>query len=141
MTGAAYGSVSSSIPLVIAFVEELHQQDRKSRARAQAAVALRHDEVRRDQCTADPRDRGTNVTPLSVVSERDAAGWSRRHEGMAAEEGARAMADVERQAAAVRTNMERLRALRQAREAGEATTRAALPPATKKKRKSPKAGV
>jgi len=60
---------------------------------------------------------------------------------VAAEEGARAMADVERQAAAVRTNMERLRALRQAREAGEATTRAALPPATKKKRKSPKAGV
>jgi len=60
---------------------------------------------------------------------------------VAAEEGERAMAEVERSAVAVRTNMERLRALRQAKEAEEATTQAALPPATKKKRKSPKAGV
>ncbi len=35
---------------------------------------------------------------------------------LAAEEGARAMADIERQAAAVRKNMERLRALRRARD-------------------------
>ena len=36
---------------------------------------------------------------------------------LAQEEGARAMADVEQRAAAVRKNMERLRALRQAKEA------------------------
>ena len=36
---------------------------------------------------------------------------------LAAEEGARAMADVARDAIAVRQNMERLRALRQARDA------------------------
>jgi hypothetical protein len=38
---------------------------------------------------------------------------------LAFEEGVRAMADVERSAAAVRKNMERLRALREAREAEE----------------------
>ena len=54
---------------------------------------------------------------------------------LASEEGARAMADVERQSNAVRKNMERLRALRQAREAEEARTRASAPPATKKKSK------
>ena len=57
---------------------------------------------------------------------------------VAAEEGARAMADVDRKAVAVRTNMERLRALREAKEAVEATTQAALPPAPKKKRKAAK---
>ena len=40
---------------------------------------------------------------------------------LAAEEGARAMADVEQQAVAVRRNMERLRALREAREAERVT--------------------
>ena len=56
---------------------------------------------------------------------------------VAAEEGARAMADVERKAVAVRTNMDRLRALRQARDAEEAATQtAAPPPRTKKKRKA-----
>jgi hypothetical protein len=38
---------------------------------------------------------------------------------LAFEEGIRAMADVEREAAAVRKNMERLRALREARQAEE----------------------
>jgi hypothetical protein len=47
---------------------------------------------------------------------------------LAAEEGARAMADVEKKAFAVRKNMERLRALRQAREAEEARMEALLPP-------------
>ena len=56
---------------------------------------------------------------------------------LALEEGARAMADVERDAIAVRKNMDRLRALRQAREAEEAKTQSALPPAPKKKGKSP----
>ncbi|WP_084801026.1 transcriptional regulator [Bradyrhizobium sp. Tv2a-2] len=39
---------------------------------------------------------------------------------VALEEGARAMADIERDAVAARKNMERLRALREAKEAGEA---------------------
>ncbi|HEX7920545.1 MAG TPA: hypothetical protein VF583_06310 [Bradyrhizobium sp.] len=47
---------------------------------------------------------------------------------LAAEEGARAMAEVERDAAAIRKNMERLRALREAREA-KAATEAELAPA------------
>ena len=54
---------------------------------------------------------------------------------LAAEEGARAMADVERKAIAVRKNMERLRALREAREAQEVRTRVALPVTAKNKRK------
>ena len=54
---------------------------------------------------------------------------------LAAEEGARAMADVEQQAVAVRRNMERLRALREAREAEEVRTHVALPVTAKKRRK------
>jgi hypothetical protein len=44
---------------------------------------------------------------------------------LAFEEGIRAMADVEREAAAVRKNMDRLRALREAREAEAVLTEAA----------------
>jgi len=44
---------------------------------------------------------------------------------IAAEEGARAMAEVEREALAVRKNMERLRALREARDAEAARAGAA----------------
>jgi len=51
---------------------------------------------------------------------------------LAMEEGARAMVDVAQQAIAVRKNMERLRALRQAREAEEARTSALVPPNAKK---------
>jgi hypothetical protein len=54
---------------------------------------------------------------------------------LAMEEGARAMADVEKQGVAVRKNMERLRALREAKEAEEAKTEAALPATSKKKGK------
>jgi hypothetical protein len=54
---------------------------------------------------------------------------------LAAEEGARAMIDVEQKSVAVRRNMERLRALRQAKEAEEAKTQASAPADTKKKRK------
>jgi hypothetical protein len=51
------------------------------------------------------------------------------------EEGARAMADVEQKAVAVRKNRERLRALREAKEADDARTSAAvLLPAKKKKK-------
>ncbi|MCC8967999.1 hypothetical protein H8A95_38240 [Bradyrhizobium sp. Pear76] len=53
---------------------------------------------------------------------------------LAAEEGARAMADVERDALAVRKNMERLRALREAREA-KAATEADPEPAVAAKKK------
>lgn len=55
---------------------------------------------------------------------------------LAHEEGARAMADAEQKAIAVRKNMERLRALRQAKEAQEAGAQPDLSrPSTKKRRK------
>ena len=58
---------------------------------------------------------------------------------VAAEEGARAMADVAKEGAAVRANMARLRAMREAKAAEDAKTPAAVPAVTKKKRKaSPK---
>jgi hypothetical protein len=53
---------------------------------------------------------------------------------LAVEEGARAMADLERQAIDVRKNMVRLRALREAKESEEARTRAVLPETARKKR-------
>ena len=55
---------------------------------------------------------------------------------LAQEEGLRAMADVERQAAETRKNMQRLRALREAREADEMRARTVLPQPAKKKRKT-----
>jgi hypothetical protein len=54
---------------------------------------------------------------------------------LALEEGAQAMADIEQEAIAVRKNMERLRALREAKEAEQAKTQPAIPVAAKKKRK------
>ena len=54
---------------------------------------------------------------------------------LAQEDGARAMADVEQRAIAIRKNMARLRALREAREALEASAQAALPDSPKKKRR------
>jgi len=51
---------------------------------------------------------------------------------LALEEGTRAMADIEQKAIAVRKNMQRLRALREAKEGNEATSEAAV--AVKKKR-------
>lgn len=57
---------------------------------------------------------------------------------LAHEEGLRAMADVEREAVAVRKNMERLRALREAREAeAQLTADAPTPAAAKKRKKDP----
>jgi hypothetical protein len=47
---------------------------------------------------------------------------------IAAEDGARAIADVERQAIAIRKNMDRLRALREAKEADAARELAENPP-------------
>jgi hypothetical protein len=55
---------------------------------------------------------------------------------LAAEEGARALADVEKQSAEVRKNMARLRDLRVAKEAADAALAATLPaPAPKKRAK------
>ncbi|WP_375309971.1 transcriptional regulator [Bradyrhizobium sp. A5] len=56
----------------------------------------------------------------------------------AAEEGARAMADAERQSFDVRKNMARLRELREAKELADATLRASLPPPAPKKRATKK---
>jgi len=53
---------------------------------------------------------------------------------LAAEEGARALADVERQGVEVRKNMARLREVREAKEAADEAMRIALPPPTPKKR-------
>ncbi|MES5482382.1 transcriptional regulator [Bradyrhizobium sp. INPA03-11B] len=53
---------------------------------------------------------------------------------LAAEEGVRAIADVERQAIEVRRNMARLRELRMAKEATDATLAAASPASPAKKR-------
>jgi len=53
---------------------------------------------------------------------------------LAAEEGARAIADVERQGVEVRKNMARLRELREAKEAADAAVAEALPAPPPKKR-------
>jgi hypothetical protein len=54
---------------------------------------------------------------------------------LAAEEGARAIADGERQAIEVRRNMARLRELREAREAADTIRQASLPAPAPSKRK------
>ncbi|MBW7973615.1 transcriptional regulator [Bradyrhizobium sp. BR 10289] len=53
---------------------------------------------------------------------------------LAAEEGVRAIADVERQGVELRKNMARLRELREAKEAADAAIAATLPPPAPKKR-------
>ena len=53
---------------------------------------------------------------------------------LAAEEGARALADVERRAIEVRKNMARLREVREAKEAADEALRTALPASMLKKR-------
>lgn len=53
---------------------------------------------------------------------------------LAAEEGARALADAERQAIEIRKNMARLRQVREAKEAADEAVRTALPAPTLKKR-------
>jgi hypothetical protein len=70
--------------------------------------------------------KSTELSPESIVRTN--------RKRLAVEEGARAMADVEQEAVAVRKNMERLRALREAKEADEARKSAVVPlPAKKKK--------
>lgn len=53
---------------------------------------------------------------------------------LAQEEGAKAMADIERDAIAIRKNMDRLRLLREARDAEAAAAEPAGPTSSKKKR-------
>ena len=68
-------------------------------------------------------------------AEPSPAGIARSNrQRLAAEEGARAMADAERQSAELRKNMARLRELREAKEAGDADIRASLPAPVAKKR-------
>ncbi|WBL81132.1 transcriptional regulator [Bradyrhizobium xenonodulans] len=54
---------------------------------------------------------------------------------LAAQEGAQAMLDAEKQAVDLRKNMARLRELREAKEAADATLQASLPAPTPTKRK------
>ena len=69
----------------------------------------------------------------SAVPSPEAVARSQRQQ-LAAEEGARAIADVERQGVEVRKNMARLRQVREAMEAADEAVRAALPVPTLKKR-------
>ncbi|WP_248879755.1 transcriptional regulator [Bradyrhizobium sp. 521_C7_N1_3] len=69
----------------------------------------------------------------SAVPSPEAIARSDRQR-LAAEEGAQAIADVERQAIEVRKNMARLRELREAKEAADATHRASSPAPVPKKR-------
>jgi pyridoxal biosynthesis lyase PdxS len=55
---------------------------------------------------------------------------------LAAEEGARALLDVERQGTDIRKNMARLRDLRETKEAADAVLLASLPAPVPKKRRS-----
>jgi hypothetical protein len=78
-------------------------------------------------------DKMAGKKPAETSPERVARAERQR---LALEEGARAMADIQRRAIAIRKNMQRLRALREAREAEEAKTQPAIPVAVEKKRKN-----
>lgn len=94
-------------------------------------------------CPLDPAIERASLAELKKMADKKSdepspesiARASRQRR--AAEEGARAMADVEQKAIAVRKNMERLRALRQAKEATQVKTEAVLPPAAKPRKKRP----
>jgi hypothetical protein len=79
-------------------------------------------------------ERDTMATKKSAEPSPESVARANRQR-LAVEEGARAMVDIEQQAIAVRKNMERLRALREAREVEGVTSGDVLPTATKKKRK------
>ena len=72
-------------------------------------------------------DRKSGVPSPEAIARSD-----RRR--LAAEEGARAIADVERRAIEVRKNMERLRGLREAKEVADAALATSLPSSGSKKR-------
>ena len=72
-------------------------------------------------------DRKSGVPSPEAIARSD-----RRR--LAAEEGARAIADVERRAIEVRKNMERLRGLREAKEVADAALATSLPSSGSRKR-------
>lgn len=74
------------------------------------------------------------ITKRSAGPSPDSIARANRQR-LAREEGARAMADVEKQAIEVRQNMQRLRALRETKEAEEIRNSDILPQAVKKSRK------
>ncbi|MCA6124029.1 transcriptional regulator [Bradyrhizobium sp. WSM 1704] len=82
-----------------------------------------------------------NVRKSAVPSPAAVARADRQR--IAAEEGVRAIADIERRAIEVRKNMERLRKLREAKEVADAALAATLPsPAPKKHtRRSPRSAA
>ncbi|MDN4999982.1 transcriptional regulator [Bradyrhizobium sp. GCM10027634] len=73
------------------------------------------------------------MSAKSTVPSPEAIARSQRQR-LAAEEGARAIADVARQAVEVRKNMARLRELREAKEAADAVVAEALPASPLKRR-------
>ena len=74
------------------------------------------------------------ITKRSAGPSPDSIARANRQR-LAREEGARAMADVEKQAIEVRQNMQRLRALRETKEAEEIRNSDTLPQAVKGRRK------
>ena len=74
------------------------------------------------------------ITKRSAGPSPDSIARANRQR-LAREEGARAMADVEKQAIEVRQNMQRLRALRETKEAEEIRNSDILPQDVKKRRK------
>jgi hypothetical protein len=71
--------------------------------------------------------RSAEPSPVSIARAN--------RQRLAREEGVRAMADIEKDAVAIRKNMERLRALRKAKEAQEASVHLAATAPLRKKRK------
>lgn len=93
-----------------------------------------------------PVERAFGVSDMdnNVADRKDAAPSPERiaranRQRLASEEGARAMADIEQKAAAVRKNMERLRTLREARDAQEPSAPVDVPKKPARKSKSPAA--
>lgn len=72
-------------------------------------------------------DRKTSEPSPTAVARAD-------RQRLASQEGAKAMADIERQSVDVRKNMDRLRALRLAKEAEDAAAQADAPPSPVKKK-------
>jgi hypothetical protein len=70
--------------------------------------------------------KSAELSPLSITRVN--------RQRLAREEGVRAMADIEQGAVAIRKNMERLRALRQAKEAQEASASPVVTAPLRKKR-------
>src|SRR5882757_8363703 len=98
-------------------------RERKTRQQQSRASVLIRSEPKFWRACETGWQMARKLTELSPES------LARAHrQRLAAEEGARAIADVERDAVAVRKNMERLRALRVAKEAEDAAQAELAPP-------------